>query len=83
MYLFCGSAAPLLCCAKAACVVYLELHDEMCEVELRFQVESDADVLQSCGGGNMSVVQRHRPTDGPTNRVIELSNNRSIDGLTK
>lgn len=26
-------------------IIYLELHDEMCEVELRLQVESDADVL--------------------------------------
>lgn len=29
---------------------YLELHDEMCEVEFSLQVESDADVLLSCGG---------------------------------
>lgn len=83
MYLFCGSAPPLLCCAKAACVIYLELHDEMCEVELCLQVESDADVLQSCGGGNTSVVQRHRPTDGRINRVIQLSNNQRIDQSTE
>lgn len=31
---------------------YLELHDEVCEVEFSLQVQSDADILLSCGGNN-------------------------------
>lgn len=36
---------------------YLELHDEMCEVEFSLQVQSDVDVLLSCGGNvSLSVI---------------------------
>lgn len=31
---------------------YLEFHNEMCEVEFSLQVQSDADILLSCGGSN-------------------------------
>lgn len=49
---------------KCACVclcVYLELHDEMCEVEFSLQVQSDTDALLSCGG-NDNVNQCHDNT---------------------
>lgn len=40
---------------------YLELHDEMCEMEFGLQVQSDADILLSCGG-YITVTQSHNNT---------------------